>query len=111
MKTKTPSITFKNHPKNTGLYSVGNPDSDIDIKVDKKKIGLILASSWQQKYWRIQIAIKKPVPDNNPNCDWKWTGFKKQFGESKDAKEFVKKYLLQFLENYKYTPHYFDDIE
>ena len=48
MVTKVNKLSFKKHPAETGLVSIGNPLQSVDIKCDKIIVGLIQAPSWQQ---------------------------------------------------------------
>lgn len=67
-------ITFKRHPRETGLRAVADPHRDVDIKVDKKVCGVIGAPSWQNNTWRVRIMVVKKdiMEDGNENCDWRW---------------------------------------
>jgi hypothetical protein len=101
------NISFKKQPKETGLRAVGYTHSSIDIKVNKKRVGLISAPNWQKKGWTIRISIMKPEPDDNPNCDWKWISVKTAFEDEQSARQWVKDNLKSVAE--KFSLHYFED--
>lgn len=99
-------VTFKQHPALTGLAAVGHSKRSIDCKIKKQTFGTIDAPTWQTKdnKWSIRIMIKKDQPDDNPNCDWRWIGFRARFDEPEQAKQWLqdniesiqKKYTLRF---------------
>lgn len=101
--------TFKKQAKGTGLSAVGHPKQNIDIKLDKKRIGTIYAPNWQQGKWEVSFAIKKKdiMEDGNPNCEWRWVNFKENFYTDFLAKEFVKEMFDKINSTYEF--HYFDD--
>lgn len=95
-------VTFKKHPKETGLASVGNPYQSVDCKINKKTFGLICAPTWQTKgnKWSIQIMVIKTEPDNNPNCNWKWINFKATFDSPELAREWLQSNIENILNKY-----------
>lgn len=103
------NISFKKQPKETGLRRIASPYPHVDIKVNKKKCGNISPPNWSSvdNNWRIQICVKKPEPDNNPNCDWKWMMVKKDFDNEKEARQWCKDNLQSAVEGYEL--HYFED--
>jgi len=103
------NITFKKHPAQTGLSGVGYPYQSVDIKIKKKRFGIINAPNWQTEgnVWKIMIAIKKPEPDDNPNCDWKWITFKKDFEDETQARTYIQESIVGIMK--KFELHYFDD--
>lgn len=102
-------ISFKNHPKNTGLRAVGNPLSDTDIKIDGKICGLINAPNWrtQDHKYGIMMAVIKEKEDGNPNNNWKWIHCIKRFDTIDEAKEWCKQRIPLLADKYQF--HYFED--
>lgn len=94
-------ISFKQHPKPTGLYAVGNPLPFIDIKLDGKVIGFMSPPNWQGYYYSIYITVYKTEPDDNSNCDWFNLRLKGEFSDKNLAKEHVKKILPLVMKKYK----------
>ncbi len=94
MKNSLPKLSFKKHPKNTGLYAVGNPESNVDIKVDGIECGSIMAPSWQTKdnKWEIRLMVMKEnfMPSPEEPSNWKNIFFKTKFDSEKDAREWLK---------------------
>jgi hypothetical protein len=97
-------ITFKKRPRNTRLSAVGHPESDVDIKLDKKIIGWLSAPSWQTEdnKWGIWFHVMKNEPDNNPNCDWKNISLKIRFASEQEARDFIKLNINQISEKFKF---------
>lgn len=93
----------------TGLMGVGFPYQSVNIKVDKKVVGVIHAPNWQTKdnLWGVSFSVIKATPDDNPNCDWKWIHLKARFANEEDAREFVKNNIGDVVE--RYTFHYMDE--
>ena len=103
------SITFKRQSKDTGLAGVCNPDPDVDIKLNKKVFGHIVAPNWRTKdnKWGICIAIIKTEPDNNLNCNWKNIILKIRFDTEDDARQWMVNNIEKILE--KFQLHFFED--
>ncbi len=76
--------TFKNEPKHTGLYAVGNR-AGAAIKIGGKTCGSIGGSSPHRGHF-VQIAIK----DSAERIEWRWIMPKTEFRNLPDAKEWVK---------------------
>ena len=95
-------VTFKKWDKLTGLESVGYPHRSVDIKVNKKKIGIIYAPNWQTKdgKWSIAFMVMKEPEDSNPNNNWKWIFMKARFDDEETAREFVIKIVDKIAEKY-----------
>lgn len=104
------NISFKKHPRETGLASVGNSRQSVDIKVNKKVCGMINAPNWQTKdnKWSISIILKKEIDIiTDTNCDWVWVNVKIRFDTEEEARQYVKDNLeniakvrtLHFLED------------
>lgn len=95
------NISFKKHPRNTGLDAVGNPHSLVDIKVNKKICGQIRPPSWiRGKFWNIALMVMKREPDDNPNCDWRWIFVKKSFDTEESARLFIKENIKSIMKTY-----------
>jgi len=92
-------ITFKRQPRETGLYLVGHPYQDVDIKVDKKVCGYINSPSWNKNSWDVWITvIKKDImEDGNPNCKWGNVPFKKKFSTEEEARAAVPNLIASVL--------------
>ena len=100
-------LTFKKQPKAKGLAGVGYPYQSTDMKLDGKVFGHISAPDWRtETVWKVRIAVKKSEPDDNPNCDWKWATFVKDFESDVDAREFIQSNISQIVE--KHNLHFFD---
>jgi hypothetical protein len=108
-RTRKAGLTFRTKPVETGRAGVGSPYSDIDISYGGKVFGTIYAPNWRStdNNYEIRIAIKKPVPDANPNSDWKWIAFNKKFEDPVSAKDFMKRNMNAILQ--KYTLHYIEE--
>ena len=78
--------TFKNEPKHTGLYAVGNR-AGAAIKIGGKRCGNIGGSSpWRGHF--VQIAVKAAPSESSPG--WKWLMQKDEFSNLPEAKAWVK---------------------
>ncbi len=96
-------LSFKKEKKLTGLSSVGYPYQNVDIKVNKKKVGYISAPTWNNgDLWRIRFSVVKKdiMEDGNPNCVWKWITLKVTFKNEDDAREYVKKIITLVQDKY-----------
>lgn len=103
-------ITYKKQPRPTGLQAVGAPLPNTTIKMDGAVIGNIIAPSWNTpNHWSIMIAIKKDTPneDNNPNCDWRWFTFKRNFDTEPEARTHFTAVVEGFAK--RYTIHRFTE--
>lgn len=111
-KTKTPSISFKKAPRQTGLAGVAQMPS-YDVKVDKKVCGKVSKNSPYNRdkgIYSIGLTVKKDKniqsDENESNCDWQWIFFKNNCQTDEEAQAFIKqailklpaKYILHFLE-------------
>jgi len=97
------NISFKKHPRPTGLSSVG-AGYYIDIKVNKKRCGLITGGSWRSEgKVIIQIAVKEATE----NCPWSWIFIKNSCVDQDQAKAYVLS-ILKKLANER-TIQYFED--
>ena len=96
------NITFKKHPRNTGLYAVGHPYQNVDIKINKKCFGIIYAPNWQteDRKWTIGIMIVETELDDNPNCTWKWIYFKQKFDEESHARQWIQEHIDKIMKRY-----------
>lgn len=103
------SLTFKKGETPTGLSSVGNSRPNTDIKVNKKKVGMIYSPSWRSEdwVWSVGFMVKKIIPDDNPNCDWKWIWLKKKFDTEPEAREYIKTIIEDVMMKYQF--HYQED--
>ncbi len=104
-------FTFKKEPRVSGLAAIGNPNPDTQIKLNKKECGRIVGPVWSStdKMWTIRFTVKKTVPDDNPNCDWKWVQFKKKFETEPEAREYITQNAEKILNESSLTLHYFED--
>lgn len=88
------NLSFKRGPRPTGLFSVGHPNADTEIKLDKKLVGMIYAPDWQTKdgKWSAHFMVfkSKPDEDKRENCPWKWVQLSKRFDSEEEAREYVK---------------------
>ncbi|MDD2731403.1 MAG: hypothetical protein PHW33_04760 [Candidatus Portnoybacteria bacterium] len=102
--TKKNKITFRRHPRQTGLAGVGNPNQSVDIKLDNKQIGYIDAPNWDTKdgKWGIQLAIVKDDKhdDGNASCSWMWIFFKKRFDNENEARNWFVDNFEHFRKTY-----------
>jgi len=82
MKNK---FTFKKEPKPTGLFAVGNPNSDTIIKLQKRQVGYIAGPNWHTEDRKWQIRLMIAVEDN-----FKWMNVKTRFDTEPEAREWIK---------------------
>jgi hypothetical protein len=78
-------FTFKTE-KATGAYSSFYPDT-IYIKHNRVKVGSI--DSEKPHKISLQIYKKDIMEDKNPNCEWRWAHFKKEFETIDVAKQWL----------------------
>lgn len=87
-------ITFKKHPKETGLSAVGNPFQGSDIKVDGKVVGCICAPTWQSKdnLWSIMLHVAKDNSFVNKTI-------KQRFEDDSTARIFAKDFVAKNIDS------------
>jgi len=88
-------ITFKKQKKETGLRSVGYPYAAIDIKRDKKVIGMIDPPTWRKDGWHVRLAVR-----NEPG--WGWLTLGKICGSEEEARELAKKAIPELASTYTF---------
>lgn len=78
-------VGFKKHPKERGLAAVGSGQPSVDIKFNKKIIGLIKSPSWYAKdnFWRVRLTVKDDL-------GFRWVTLKAKFETENEAREWVK---------------------
>lgn len=94
------SFTFKNHKKETGLASVGNPWPDVDIKYKKEVVGLISAPNYRQKKWKSAFTVKT-------ESDWGWIFLTHETDTLDEMKQYLKDKFEALTK--KYTFHVIED--
>ncbi len=99
-------LTFKKHPRETGLRGVGYSHSSVDIKLNKKKIGLIQAPNWQapDRKWGLAFTIENDRPEENPNCKWRWAFLKQRFDTEEAAREYLNANIEMLANRFKFFP-------
>jgi len=103
-KAKPVKFTFKKQHRNTGLFAIGHPHQDVDVKFNKKKFGYIHAANWSRKHWTVQYAVKDG--ESNPNCDWNWVMVREKFNDEQAARD----WFQANAEKIAAEPlHFFDD--
>ena len=95
-------FTFKKTPK-IGMYSSFETDHTT-IKFQKRVCGSIYEKELNGKY-SISLMVEKTntITDNNTNCSWTHTSFKKKFDTEKEAREMLNQGAHWIFE--KYTIH------
>jgi hypothetical protein len=83
-KEKTMGFTFKKEPKETGLAAVGNPNSNTQIKLNKKQVGYIAGPSWLSKdnLWHVKFAVSE-------GKSFKWVTLKASFETEPEARVYL----------------------
>ena len=84
-------FTFKSI-RNEGRYKAFQSEN-VDIKLAKKKVGLISEASHLAKNIKDdeRYSISFMVTDTVASCGWKWIRLTKRFSNSTDAKEWLSK--------------------
>ena len=96
--------TFKNEPRYTGLYAVGNR-SGAEIKVGGRRVGSIMPAGQGSGFQHgIQIAIKTGEENS---CGWGWLMPKNKFDTLPEAKAWVKENFDAIVGGREL--HFFDD--
>lgn len=95
------SITFKKDSRETGLCTIGHPNPNINIKLNKCKCGIIYTPNWQRRNYEVAIQVKNPKynpPDEQ--CEWTWLFIKEKFQDEESARKWCKDNLKQIDEKY-----------
>lgn len=91
-------ITFKRQPKSKGLSAVTTPYPDVDIKYNKRTIGMIIAPGWAASgKWKIQLALNKQ-PVSGDLRGWEWLNIKQSFKSEEECREYIKLNEAKILE-------------
>lgn len=95
---KSSKLTFKKQPRNTGLYAVGHPWSNTDIKVKKHIIGNIEAPNYTTKdnLWIIRFCIA----DSTGKCGFKWITLNKKGESEEESRNIAKEIFPVIIETY-----------
>jgi hypothetical protein len=80
-------FTFKRHPKETGLRSVGHPDPWVDIKLAKKVVGSIVPPTAFTRDDAFKVMLMVADPSNR--CGWEWVTLKFRGDTEQSAREFL----------------------
>ncbi len=94
--SKAKKFTFKNHKRETGLGAIGYPNPDIDIRLNKKNVGLISASSWQKEDYSVGFM----VIDSESAGGWKWIFLKKRTKNADEMKTWLNEVFTSIIEKY-----------
>jgi len=94
-------ITFKKHPRKTGLASVANPYQSIDLKFKKKVFGEISAPNYIRNGWRIRIAVK-----STSIAGFTWEQYSKVCDTEEEARAFITERTEEIL---KRDLYFFED--
>lgn len=94
---KINKLSFKKHPAQTGLVSVGSSLQSVDIKSDKITVGLIQAPNWSSKDSVYTVCFQVTVLGTTAArvCPWRWTTLKATFSTEQEARDFVKEKWVQ----------------
>ena len=84
---KIKKFTFKLHPKETGLASVGFPCQSADIKLNKKMCGTIYSPNWRTKDGMYSASML--VCDSSTSCGFKWRKLKLSASTLQEAKDWI----------------------
>lgn len=93
MKNK---FTFKT-VRPTGSYSSFYPESH-HIKFKKYIVGQIDDKS--PRKIRLHVMKNDVITDDNPNCDWKWIQFRKDFNSIEEAKVWLNESIDSIMNLY-----------
>lgn len=101
-------LTFKRHPRETGLASIANQHPWVDIKLNKKVIGQIKPPSAFSAHKGFKVMLK--IIDPKSNCGWNWVTLKHE-GESEAAtRSFLQERAESLLSRYAiYVPEEDED--
>lgn len=88
--------TFKKGPNPTGLYAVGHPYADTDIKMDGKVVGMLSApSAFGHDGWKVRLMVQRPV-----DVQWRWVVLKVVHPTEKAARSWVREHWKAINEKF-----------
>jgi len=101
-------FTFKKHPKETGIRAVGHTRQSVDIKLNGKRVGLIIAPTWSSvdSLWHINLSIKIEPTTEEP-CTWKWITLKFKSATEAECRQFLNDNTQILIS--KFNLHQFED--
>lgn len=108
-KEKVNKVSFKKHPKPTGLARIGC-GFYTDIRLNGKKCGTISGGFPRNPNINIQICLVKneKFDDGNPNCSWAWLYLKNDCKTEDEARIFAEEKLLLIAKDPQYTLNFFE---
>lgn len=99
-------LSFKKHPKQTGLMRIGNSWQGSDIKANGKRCGTIYPKTWREEHYRVSFMVKKertkeaPAPFRNVTLNFKCdTDAEARAWIKENWQLIIAKYDLYFMEN------------
>ena len=92
-------LTFRRQKKETGLWAIGYPDRNVDIKKNGKVIGFIHAPNWRTTdgKWRVSFAVML-----TNESKWSWKHMSKRFDTEEEARNEIKRIWEKLNERYKF---------
>ena len=102
-------LTFRREPKQTGLSGVGNPYASVQIKRNKREVGLIAAPNWQTKdgKWGVGLMVKD---EESSSFGWKWVFFKARHDNEDAARAWVTENAERIQSKYDLHEQKTDDL-
>lgn len=79
-------FTFKKEKPQTGLASVGNPNPDTIIKLDRMQVGSIVAPWWSSEDNKWAVRLIQAVEGDQ---EFRWVTLKKRFDEEPEARQYL----------------------
>lgn len=86
-------FTFKRGERSTGLAAVANPYTEVDIKLNKKRVGTLAPPNWRTSdgMWRARFT----VTDSTQKAGWRWVQLKARFKDEDEARAWVAEHAEQ----------------
>lgn len=79
-------LTFKRHPRETGLASVARPYPWVDIKMNGKVVGSIKPpSAFGSDTWRVMFMVVSETDKGG----WAWATLKAHYESEQAARDYV----------------------
>lgn len=91
-------LSFQKEPRHTGLYAIGNPNPDTNVKFGGKRVGTIRGpSAFGQDDWSVSFMVET----REDHYEWRWARIKKRFATEPEARAFVKNNIEKIMAKHK----------
>lgn len=101
-RRRPPTLSFKRHPREKGLAAIGNQHPWVDIKLNKKVIGLIKPPTAFSQHKGFKVMLR--VTESANACGWKWVTLKYEGENEAATRSFLQQETEALLSKFDLSP-------